>query len=112
MLQTKPAFSRRRCCQMTTWSRWCTAAATDACCRLPPPACLPPSTPPPCLPAWSLEAKETPAWMQLPGCLTVQEAQQFVAAAEAVGFQHSTSRGPAYGEVRLPLAALLPGWGG
>jgi hypothetical protein len=50
--------------------------------------------------------------MQLPGCLTVQEAQQFVAAAEAVGFQHSTSRGPAYGEVRLPLAALLPGWGG
>ena len=45
MLQTKPAFSRRRCCQMTTWSRWCTAAATDACCRLPPPACLPPSTP-------------------------------------------------------------------
>lgn len=38
--------------------------------------------------------------MQIPGVLTRQEADKFVAAAEAVGFQHSTSRGAAYGEVR------------
>lgn len=36
--------------------------------------------------------------IQVPGCLMRQEAEKFVAAAEAVGFQHSTSRGPAYGE--------------
>ncbi|KAL4457534.1 hypothetical protein ABPG75_012399 [Micractinium tetrahymenae] len=36
--------------------------------------------------------------IQIPGVLTRQEAEKFVAAAEAVGFQHSTSRGAAYGE--------------
>lgn len=36
----------------------------------------------------------------IPGCLTTKEAEQFIAAAEAVGFQHQSSRGPAYGEVR------------
>jgi len=40
------------------------------------------------------------ACLQIPGCLTRQEAEKFVAAAESAGFQHSTSRGPAYGEVR------------
>jgi hypothetical protein len=36
--------------------------------------------------------------MQIPGCLTDEEATKVVAAAESVGFKHSTSRGPAYGE--------------
>lgn len=36
--------------------------------------------------------------VQVPGCLTKEEAAKFVAAAEGIGFQHSTSRGPAYGE--------------
>ncbi|EFN58883.1 hypothetical protein CHLNCDRAFT_50409 [Chlorella variabilis] len=36
--------------------------------------------------------------VQVPGCLTQEEAAKFVTVAESVGFQHSTSRGPAYGE--------------
>ena len=34
----------------------------------------------------------------MPGCLSAAEAAAFVAVAEAAGFQHSSSRGPAYGE--------------
>ena len=34
----------------------------------------------------------------MPGCLTEAEADQLIAAAEAIGFQHQSSRGPAYGE--------------
>jgi hypothetical protein len=38
--------------------------------------------------------------VEVRGCLTPEEADSFVAVAESVGFKHSTSRGPAYGEVR------------
>lgn len=38
------------------------------------------------------------AHLQIPGCLTPQEAAKLVAAAEAAGFTHQSSRGPAYGE--------------
>eukprot|EP00878_Enallax_costatus_P004211 GHUV01004441.1.p1 GENE.GHUV01004441.1~~GHUV01004441.1.p1 ORF type:complete len:263 (+),score=95.62 GHUV01004441.1:156-944(+) len=34
----------------------------------------------------------------VPGVLTVPEAQKFIDAAESQGFQHHSSRGPAYGE--------------
>ncbi|KAL4857900.1 hypothetical protein ACK3TF_001878 [Chlorella vulgaris] len=36
--------------------------------------------------------------VEVRGCLTPEEADSFVAVAESVGFKHSTSRGPAYGE--------------
>lgn len=34
----------------------------------------------------------------VPGVLSVQEAQQLIDAAEACGFEHQSSRGPAFGE--------------
>lgn len=34
----------------------------------------------------------------VPGVLNVAEAQQLINAAEACGFEHQSSRGPAYGE--------------
>jgi hypothetical protein len=36
--------------------------------------------------------------LQVPGLLSIPEAQAFIDAAEALGFQHQSSRGPAYGE--------------
>jgi hypothetical protein len=36
--------------------------------------------------------------LQVPGVLTVAEAQRFIDAAESAGFEHQGSRGPAYGE--------------
>jgi hypothetical protein len=35
---------------------------------------------------------------QVPGVLTPHEAQQFIDAAEGLGFEHQGSRGAAYGE--------------
>lgn len=40
-----------------------------------------------------------PSLPQIPGCLTRVEADKFIAAAEASGFTHQSSRGPAFGEV-------------
>jgi hypothetical protein len=34
----------------------------------------------------------------VPGVLTTQEAQQLINAAETAGFEHQSSRGPAFGE--------------
>jgi hypothetical protein len=34
----------------------------------------------------------------VPGVLSIPEAQQFINAAEALGFEHQSSRGPAFGE--------------
>lgn len=34
----------------------------------------------------------------VPGVLSIQEAQQLINAAEACGFEHQSSRGPAFGE--------------
>lgn len=37
------------------------------------------------------------------GVLTLEEAQRIVEAAEAIGFEHQSSRGPAFGEVCSPV---------
>lgn len=46
-----------------------------------------------------LRAQEINDHMLLvPGVLSVAEAQQLINAAEACGFEHQSSRGPAFGE--------------
>lgn len=41
------------------------------------------------------------------GVLTVEEAERIVEAAESTGFEHQSSRGPAFGEVHIPLDQSL-----
>ena len=36
---------------------------------------------------------------QVEGVLTVAESQRFIDTAESIGFEHQSSRGPAFGEV-------------
>jgi hypothetical protein len=43
---------------------------------------------------------------QVPGVLSLHEAQQFIDAAEGLGFEHQGSRGAAYGEAYRCTPAL------
>ncbi|KAI7843957.1 hypothetical protein COHA_002495 [Chlorella ohadii] len=62
----------------------------------PPPPKWPRIAPKSDLQARSLLSEDF--MIEIPGCLTKVESDKFVAAAEAVGFSHQSSRGPAFGE--------------
>lgn len=76
----------------------------------------PSAAPPPGLPLHALKlSRKTLAPAELnehmllvPGVLSVSEAQRFIDAAEALGFEHQSSRGPAFGEAfRCAQPAVL-----